>query len=146
MHSSPTHTAVVCTAHWPQKGGGAHALDSTYKPRASDSDTAACTVNKKNMESETVSKGRTLLSDVIRSLIDSLPFPAAGHGLDIGERTYFLQTPFSQGKINFYNPPVHVVLGNFLWISWLHNLCLYFQQGSWSQECVLNVSSEQYLG
>ena len=63
------------------------------------------------MESETASKGRTLLSDVIRSLIDSLPFHAAGHGLDIGERTYFLQTPFSQGKIDFI-PPVHVILGN----------------------------------
>ncbi len=61
-------------------------------------------IKKKDMESETASKGRTLLSDVIRSLIGSLPFPAAGHGLDIGERTYFLQTLFSQGKINFRNP------------------------------------------
>ena len=70
----------------------------------SSGDRSSCVPINKNMESETASKGRTLLSDMIRSLIDSLPFPAAGHGLDIGERTYFLQTPFSQGKINFCTP------------------------------------------
>lgn len=68
------------------------------------------------MESETASKGRTLLSDVIRSLIDSLSFPAAGHGLDIGERSYFLQTLLARAKLIF-TTPVHVMLGSFMSIS-----------------------------
>lgn len=56
-----------------------------------------------------------MLSDVIRSLIDSLTFPGAGHGLDIGERSYFLQTVLVRAKLIFVvtAPPVHVMLGTF---------------------------------